>query len=890
MSISRGARFGPYEIAGAIGVGGMGEVYRARDTQLGRDVAIKALPALVTSDPGRVARFEQEARTLAALNHPNIAQIYGIERSADVTVLVLELVEGPTLAERIARGALPVDEALGIAAQIADALEAAHERGIVHRDLKPANIKLRPDGTVKVLDFGIAKALDPTVTGPGPAAVTAPALTEVGTVLGTAAYMSPEQARGRPVDQRADIWAFGCVLYEMLAGQAAFSGEDGNSTLARVLERDADFAALPTAVTPAVRRTIELCLRKDPRKRLRAIGDVRLALEGDLAGPASPPAPFARRMWPAAAALLLGAVGASAYFTSSRPHAAVNAPAIPLPVSRFVITPPANAPLASLGGLDLAFSPDGRRIAYFAQKPESGSVEIYLRDLDSLDARRMAGTELKDNGFGNMNPFFSPDGKALGLFMPDRGVMGFAVDGARPVKLLDTPVPAFVGATWLADDTLIYSSGTRMQRVSANGGGTPEPLTPDTPERFVANPVLLPGGRALLFHVFGGGDNRIDAFELGSGKEKTLIEGGANPTYVDTGHLVFARGDTLLAVPFDAAEVAVTGEAVALVQGIRHPSGGAADYTLSASGALAYVPISENSELASTVVWVDRHGQVIERAVRDRITNPRDPRLSPDGKRLLLVTGLSADGDIWNYDLTGRPPIPLALANDNAFPVWSPDGQSVAFSLGVSSQIFTIAADGRGGTPRALALRGVPQHWSAAAGLFFVNLNGIPDIFAAPTDASGETREIGASEYSELAPALSSDGRWLAYVSNRTGQDEIWVLAYPDGVPVRVSGNGGSEPVWSADGRELFYRQGDAMMAVTVQPAAEFSFAPPVQLFAGPYLQRVHQLGHSYDVAPDGRFLMFLPEDESHAAALASIVVVQNFSEELKQRVRPRAH
>jgi Tol biopolymer transport system component len=338
-------------------------------------------------------------------------------------------------------------------------------------------------------------------------------------------------------------------------------------------------------------------------------------------------------------------------------------------------------------------------------------------------------------------------------------------------------------------------------------------------------------------------------------------------------------------VPFKASELAVTGEPVALVQGIRRSSGGAADYALSASGTLVYVPVSENAGSASAV-WVDRRGEAVERAVRDSLTNPSDPRISPDGKRLLLVTGSSADGDIWNYDLSGRPPIPLALPNDNEFPVWSPDGQRVAFSIGINSQIYTVAADGRGDTPRALAARGAPKVWSVAGELLFVNVNG--DIFGTAVGGSADAHKIVASAYSEFDPALSPDGRWLAYVSNRTGQDEIWVQGYPDGVAVRVSGSGGSEPQWSADGREIFYRQNDAMMSVSVQPAAEFSFAPPERLFSGPYLQRAHQLGHSYDVARDGRFLMFVPDDKNRAAAPASIVVVQNFVEELKQRVRPR--
>src|SRR5688572_21684488 len=394
MALNAGTRLGPYEITAPLGVGGMGEVYRARDTELGRDVAIKVLPDSFTSDATRVARFEQEAKTLAALNHPNIAHIFGLERSGRTTALAIELVEGPTLVERIYQGRVPVDEALGIATQIAAALEAAHERGIVHRDLKPANIKIAADGTVKVLDFGIAKGLDMRSTsGSQPPALATPAMTETGIVLGTAAYMSPEQARGKPVDQRTDIWAFGCVLYEMLTGKAAFLGEDVTSTLARVLEVSADWKALPSSLPPAVRRTLELCFEKDPRKRIADMRDVRLSLAGAFTPPAAA-RPLWRRALPAAAFIASAALLAAAYFISSRETAtSVVATATPS-VMRFVITPPATAPLASLGGLDLAISPDGKRIAYFARKPSTENVELYVRELDALEARPIPDTEV----------------------------------------------------------------------------------------------------------------------------------------------------------------------------------------------------------------------------------------------------------------------------------------------------------------------------------------------------------------------------------------------------------------------------------------------------------------------------------------------------------------
>ena len=882
MPLTGGTRFGAYEVVSLIGSGGMGEVYRARDLNLKRDVALKVLPASFAGDAGRLARFQREAEVLASLNHPNIAQIYGIDRGEGGTALAMELIEGQTLDDRVAMGPIPIDEALRIASQIVDALEAAHESGIMHRDLKPANIMLRPDGVVKVLDFGLAKALDPLSTGDAP---TASMRTDVGVVIGTAPYMSPEQARARPVDQRTDIWAFGCVLYEMLTGRRAFHAEDTAGTLARVLESDVNMTALPSNVPAPVRRTIELCLRKELRTRLRHIGDVRLLLEGEPARH-DPPRPRWNALILAAMTLVVAALVAIAYFVV-RTREAPGSPAAPV-VSRLSITTPATAPLASVGGLDLAISPDGRRIVYFVQLPGE-RVQLYVRELDGLDAKPLAGTEAPGSGGpGNMNPFFSADGKSIGLFVPGRGVISVPIDSGPPVKILDPPVPGFVGASWAADNTLIYSSGFQLQRVSGAGGGTPTPLMPPQTEgRFVASPVPLPGGRAVLFHIFGGGTNRIAVINLDTKQEKTLVDGASNMFYLDTGHLAFARGDTLMAVPFNLAELSVVGDPVALVQGIRHPAGGAADFVISANGTLAYVPASEATEATYAVVWVDRRGNVIERAVPDPVVNGRDPRLSPDGKHLLLVTGLLADGNLWNYDLAGRPPIPLARGN-SVSPVWDTTGREVAFTLGTNSQILTLPADGTVRAPRVSNVIGMPQTWSADGALLFQWPMGNPDILATSLHAPGETRKIVASEYGEFNPALDPSGRWLAYVSNRTGQNEIWVQRYPSGTPVRVSSNGGDDPLWSANGSELFYRRGQAMMAVKVGSTGnDFSFAPPEELFSGPFTSALGEaVGRGYDVSRDGRFLMMMPADSKSARTTASIIVVQNFVEDLKRRVR----
>jgi serine/threonine protein kinase/Tol biopolymer transport system component len=907
-----GQKIAHYEIKGSLGKGGMGEVWRAHDTTLDRDVAIKLLPESFVGDANRVARFEQEARTLAALNHPNIAQIYGLEPAAAATgeagtrstALVMELVEGPTLADRIEQGPIPVDEALNIALQIASALEAAHGQGIVHRDLKPANIKLRPDGTVKVLDFGIAKSIEMRATSGGqPAMLTTPSMTEAGVVLGTAAYMSPEQARGKPVDKRADIWAFGCLLYEMLTGQGAFIGEDVTTTLARVIEREPDLVALPKQLSPTIHGTLALCLQKDPDRRLHDIGDVRLALGGGLAAlsatadAADSRAPLWRRMLPSAAALIAGVVIAAAYF-SSDVEPAPTAPVVESPprgLTRFTITPPDDTPLASLGGYDVTISPDGRRIAYFAQDLQRGSVELYVRDLDALEGRVVPGTEVTNTSGGNMNPFFSPDGRSIGFFTPDRGVVRVSIDGAPPTKILDPPTPAFLGASWADDNTLIYSPGRSIQRVATAGSGTPEPLSADFDiDTYVASPVLLPGGDAVLFGEIVDGIESVAVLDLTSGESKTLIDGAQNATYSPTGHIVYARGTTLMAAPFDASELSVTGESVAMVQNVRHPNSlTAADYALSDNGTLVYVPSSGEAGGLSDIVWVDRNGGTAGEPVATNLASPRDPQLSPDGRQLLVTLGPNGDGDLWRYDLGGRPPVPLALNSDSRFGVWSPDGRRIAYvQVGGSdngADVKIIAADGSELTPQPLRADGLvagPVAWLPGDELILIQNPSSPDVLVTPVAPDGEVETILGSEFLEFDPALSPDGRWLAYVSDRSGTPEVWVQAYPRGAPIRVSSTGGWEPQWSADGSELYFLQGNTVWASAVDLSGGFSFEPPVALFTRPFSTMIASNVRSWDVADDGRFLMIQAVGSEFASSGSeSIVVVENWAEELSRRV-----
>jgi Tol biopolymer transport system component len=536
-------------------------------------------------------------------------------------------------------------------------------------------------------------------------------------------------------------------------------------------------------------------------------------------------------------------------------------------------------------------SPDDERLVYIAQE-QTGGVALYARELDGLEARRIPGTELPTNE-ATHNPFFSADGNWIGFRAPDRGLVRVPVDGGRPLDIVADP-EVFVGAAWASDDTLIFSSGSQLHRVSAGGGGVPQPLTAaptSAPAPALVAPMLLPGEHAVLFGDIAGDNQRVAVLDLTTGERKILIESGTNPVYAATGHLVFARGTTLMAAPFDLAKLAVKGEPVAVLQGVRHRRTGAADYALSPMGTLVYVPAAVEGSGLAALVWVDRKGVAPEPALNDLVPNARDPRLSPDGRRLLLSMESAGDSDLWLYDLGGRPPTPLALAGTDLSAIWSPDGTQVAYgrlSGSPAGAIFAMRSDGSALEARQLhpgVLRGLPKHWTAADELLFVDpFQG--NIFAIPVAAPGAIRDVVATEDAEYDPALSPNGRWLAYASNRTGQAEVWVKGYPDGVTVRVSRSGGYEPRWAPDGRELFYLRDRAVMAVPVETEAEFSFGAPVELFTGPYYFDATSRNASYDVAPDGRFLMIQPQaDAGDAESRSSIVVVQNWTEELKRLV-----
>ena len=817
----------------------------------------------------------------------------------------MELVEGPTLAERHRAAArCRSTRRSTIARQIADALEAAHEQGIVHRDLKPANVKLTPDGTVKVLDFGLAKALDAGARDSGatrdsPTLTDAARMTEAGRHArhgGLHVARAGARQAGRQAHRRLGVRL---RALRDAHGQARSSKARHDRRRSRACcEREPDWTALPPAPPNVRRAAASAACKRIPKQRLRDIGDVRLALEGELAH-ATSRRPLWRRTLPIAASVAIGAVlaGALVAMLVKGPKPVAQRQTAP-PVTRFVITPQATAPLANLGGYDVMISPDGQRIAYFGRNPENNSVALYVREIDGLEARVVPGTELANvaNGFGgNMNPFFSADSRSIGFLSPDRGLIRVPVDGGPPIKLADTPSPAFLGAAWTADQSIVYSAGRSLHRVSAGGGATPERLTEELSNTaFVASPVVLPGGRAVMYGVIDNGAERVAVFDLDAREQKIIIENGQNAFYSPTGHVVFARGTTIMAAAFDASELAVKGEPVAMIENVRHPGAlTAADFGLSASGTLVYVPTTGNATVRAAVVWVARDGKVLGRAIDELLEDPRDPALSPDGTRLALSTGPIQQADIWSYDLRGRPPIRLAVVDDDRHAVWSPDSKQVAFNVISSAtnvNVYTVLADGSMLTPRPLRSQGntfIPLAWSTAGELFGV-VPPFPAANIAVLSVVGDDppREIVATEYQEMDPAISPDGRWLAYASARTGRLEVWVQGYPEGVAVRVSSDSGYEPRWSADGRELYYLRGDSVMAVAVQGVGELSFSAPEKLFSGPYVMQ--QLGGimSYDVARDGRFLMIeLPGGQAANAGSEGIVVVQNWTQELKRRV-----
>lgn len=877
MVLGVGIRLGAYEITGELGAGGMGEVYRATDTNLKRDVAVKVLPESFSADADRLSRFRREAEVLASLNHPNIAQIHGFEETDGATALIMELVEGPTLADRIAQGPIAPDEAIDIAMQIADALAAAHAQGIVHRDVKPANIKLRSDGIVKVLDFGIAKASASTTTDTAIPSAAQVEMTRAGTVLGTTAYMSPEQARGKPIDKRADIWAFGCVLYEMLTGQPAFGGEDTTVTLARVLERDTDMNLLPAAVPQPVRNTLALCLQKDPRKRLHDMGDVRLALEGELealpALSAGPSMRSARRRTLAAAgtAFIAGGllVGLTAW--THRPQA------LPKPISRFEVALGEHQTWRNWGRPMLAVSRDGRRVVYNTRQG------LYLRSLDALDARVIPGTEedLTD-------PFLSPDGRQVAFFAGGQLKRVPTVGGA-PTVIADGIENPF-GASWNADGTILFGQTKGILRVPASGG-TPELVVPAEDGETVYGPELLPDGDSVLFSATRSNWDgaKIIVQSLSTSKRTVLVEGGSDAHYLPTGHLVYAFGDKLFGIPFDADGPAVTGEAVALVQGLLRAPGnvtGAANYGVGDNGTLVYAT-GDTGLRVETLVWVDEDGR--EEPLGMRPCMCAGQILSPDGTRMAVTIGtLDGDADIWIWSLAGRTLTRLTSEPGlQMAPLWTPDGQRIVYRS--PEGLYWRNADGTG-TPERLLPGSDRLPWSFTADDRIVVQDtgaGSQDVGIVSVAGDHARQPLLSGAFNEGRPTLSPTGNWLAYESDETGRREIYVRPFPnvENSKWQVSTGGGEDPKWSRDGHMLYFLGPDSLMAASVETGSAFRWQPPK-----PVLTRTGYVAppaaRQYDISSDGKRLLMLKDDgPAPGAGSAKVVVVENWLEELKRSV-----
>jgi eukaryotic-like serine/threonine-protein kinase len=877
----------------------MGEVYRATDSNLGRDVAIKVLPPEVAEDPERLGRFKREAHLLAALNHPNIAAIYGLEEADGKPFLALELVEGEDLKERLTRGAIPVDEALEIAKQVAEALEEAHNKGIVHRDLKPANVKLTPEGKVKVLDFGLAKAWGgDTASGTSSVDLSqSPTLartgTQAGVILGTAAYMSPEQARGRPVDKRADIWAFGVVLLEMLTGRNAFSDATVSDTLAAVLKTAPDLATLPPEVPPNVRRVLERCLRKDPRERLRDIGDVLLDLGGSSEPPdASPPSPRPADRRAAVRWLALGVVvggGLVAVLSWALGGIATHRG------SSRTIRLEAAAPAGTRLERGLALSPDGSAIA-FAARDAQGQTAVWIRSLDALEARRLPGTE------GGRLPFWSPDGRSVGFFASRQLLAVDLVSGApRRIAKTDQDADNARGGTWSKGGTIVFAPTFTglLLRVPADGSRPPAPATKlDEGEGTQRFPHFLPDGRHFLFYASPGsgiepGELRLG--ELGSLETRRLVEASSTAVYVPTGHLVFARGSTMLARPFDTTRLEFVGEPVPI--GIEIPTGssvsGLRSISASRDGTLAY---RADPSSATDLVWVDREGHV-----QGTLGEPGSwrlaPRISPDGRRVLFGAygaGSVNAGNLWLLDAKRGVGTPLTFdASDDSFAIWSPDGRRVAFERAKSQDAFglyLLSVDAPQDVKELVAPERSgylePDCWTPDGTRVLFTRKGTAatgsDILIVGVDGGAEPQAWLATPFNELHADVSSDGRWVAYASDIGGSFNVYVKPLAGaGTPWQVSTAGGTSPRWSPRGDELFYRSpaNEIMAAPVSVSGGRFSTGTPVSLFAA----GITDEQRDYDVTPDGkRFVLARPAD----TADAPLVVVLGFDRTLRAAFR----
>jgi len=869
MPVSTGTRLGAYEIIGPLGRGGMSEVYRARDTRLGRDVAIK-ISAERFGD-----RFEREARAIAALNHPNICQLYDVGEN----YLVMELIGGEML-----RGPMPIDTALNYAKQIADALEAAHEKGIIHRDLKPANIKVTPEGVVKVLDFGLAKASEEPAAADDPS--TSPTMTlsatRAGMILGTAAYMSPEQARGKGVDKRADIWAFGVVLYELLTGRQAFQGETTTDVLAAVMKEEPPLGKLP----PHLRPVLERCLRKDPRKRWRDIGDVRMALDE---GPLTAETPARRRLWlPWAAAGMLAAalvIAGFALWRTTRP--------VQLPLIRLNVDLGPNLTIQPNPGANVILSPDGTRVVFASSSP-AGKSRMSTRLLSQSQATAISGTE-----GARADAFFSPDGEWIGFFA-DGKLKKISLQGGAPVTLCDAPNPR--GASWGEDDNIVFAANTGggLASVSANGG-QPRPLTNLKDGEFTHRwPQVLPGAKAVVFTSSGADPNyensTIEIQSLQSGQRKTLHKGGSYGRFVPTGHLIYMHEGALFAKRFDPERLEVHGQAVPILDDVTNsPVTGSAQLDFSGaasgSGTLAYF---SGKGAQTSIFWLESTGttQPLHAAPGFYLS----PRFSPDGK-LLVVALFSGNSGLWLENLERDAMLRLTFTAGDNDPVWSPDGRYVAYDS-AQTGIFWVRSDGSG-LPQRLTRSGhivFPYSFSPdGKRLAYSELNPQTgfDIWILPLE--GDDRDhlkVGTPEpflrttANERDPAISPDGRWLAYSSDESGTFEVYAQPFPGPASKwRVSTQGGRLPIWSRSRRELAYQTLDDRIMMVPYSVNGATFTPGTpQSWSDKQLASL-LAGANMDLAPDGKRFAVLMSPQAEPRSPTEVTFLLNFFDELRRKV-----
>ena len=865
-----GTTLGHYEILSLLGKGGMGEVWRARDTKLGREVEIKTLPEEFAKDADRLARFEREARLLAALNHPNIAAIHGFEEHSGTHFLVLELVEGDTLADRLKRGAIPVEESLKLALQIAEALEAAHDKGVIHRDLKPANIKVTPDDKVKVLDFGLAKAfegnaVDPSVSNSPTLSMAA---TQQGMILGTAAYMAPEQAKGRAIDKRADVWAFGCVLYEMLSGRQSFGASDFTESLAAVIRAEPEWTTLPGNLHPRLREAVERCLEKDVNKRFRDIGDVKVDIEKVLADPSGvlvqPVVEVVRAglqsklLW--VVGLILAVISGAIGWNLIRPGPL---PQTPTAVTRFFDELPEGQAFRAVAWPFIAISPDGSQLAY------NTTLGLSLRSMDEFESRIIPGTEEPLT-----TPFFSPDGQWLGYWSSTDGLLKkIQSSGGTPITLTEASFPP-QGARWGLDDTIVYGQRDGIWRVSANGGSPELVWEPDALATY-SFPQILPDVQAVLFSRRG----QVEVQSLDSGERTTLFV-GTRPYYVPTGHLVYNLDEGLFARPFDVGRLEATGGPVPVVEGVS-------EYDISGNGTLVYRTSSRQLTTEGQLAFVDRSGNI------DLLPDPGRyvyPRLSPDGTRIAVQVDDGDESDIFIYDIS-RGRLDQLTFSGGEIPLWTPDGTQITFLS--DDALWNVPSD-FSGEPELLSTAseefGIagPYSWSPDGSVLLWDGAGGAAQLTRTTDDQVEHGPLLNEPYGEGDPSFSSDGNWFSYMTNETGRLEVYVQPYPigSGPKRRITQEGGTSVVWARNGRELFFVNDGQLWAIEIETDPTLNWEDPVSLFETPWLMSRGFV--NYDVSADGqRFVVIQPieEEPDELPASQQINIVLNWFQELKERI-----